>query len=83
VSRYSIQYAPHADAARKAMPRDSRSQFEAAMTRTLGQDPYGSGSVSIGGNKDRRETTVGGVFVGYFVSEAVLMVTAVQIVDAR
>lgn len=43
--------------------------------------PYGGGSVPIGSDKDRREATVKGVFVGYYVSQAVLVVTAVQIVD--
>lgn len=81
MSRYRIQYAPQADAARQAMPRERRQQFEKAMTRTLGSDPYGGGSVPIGQDKDRREITVGGVFVGYYVSQAVLVVTAVQLVD--
>ncbi|MFX4293643.1 hypothetical protein [Streptomyces bohaiensis] len=81
MSRYRIQYSPQADAARKAMPRQRRGEFESAMTSALGSDPYGGGSVPIGSDKDRREVTVTGVFVGYFVSQAVLVVTAVQIVD--
>lgn len=82
MSRYRIQYAPQADAARQAMPRERRRAFEKAMTRTLGSDPYGGDSVPIGQDKDRREITIdGGVFVGYYVSQAVLVVTAVQLVD--
>jgi mRNA-degrading endonuclease RelE of RelBE toxin-antitoxin system len=78
---YRIQYAPQAEEARKAMPRQARARFEDTMASTLGKDPYGHGSVDRGGDKDRREATIGGVFVGHFVSRSVMVVTAVQIVS--
>ncbi|MFJ8314030.1 MULTISPECIES: hypothetical protein [unclassified Streptomyces] len=55
--------------------------FKAAMESTLGSDPYGYGSTQVGGDRDRREATVTGVIVRYYVSESVLTVTVVRLVD--
>lgn len=82
MSRYRIQFAPIADEARKAMPRETRSHFEREIARTLGRDPYGHGSTAIRGDKDRREATIAGAFVVYYVSQSVMVVTAVKLVYA-
>lgn len=82
MSRYRIQFAPQADEARRAMPRAARARFEREMARTLGADPYGHGSVSIRGDADRREATIAGVIVVYYVSRAVMVVTAVRVLHA-
>ena len=82
MSQYRIQFAPIADEARKAMPRDVRSHFEREIVRTLGRDPYGHGSTAIRGDKDRREATIVGVILVYLVSPSVMVVTAVKLVYA-
>ncbi|WP_129843627.1 hypothetical protein [Streptomyces sp. RFCAC02] len=80
MSRYRIQFAPLADEARRAMPRAARTLFETEMGASLGRDPYGHGSTPIGKERDRREATVAGAFVVYYVSCTVMVVTAVKIV---
>ncbi|MEO3751032.1 hypothetical protein [Streptomyces sp. B6B3] len=62
------------------MPTDLRTRFEGEIKKTLGRDPYGHGSASISGEKDRREATVAGVIVVYYVSRTVMIVTAVKLV---
>ncbi|MCB5907738.1 type II toxin-antitoxin system RelE/ParE family toxin [Streptomyces pinistramenti] len=58
-----------------------RAAFEQTMTKTLGADPYGHGSTLVKpGDRDYREATVGGALVVYYISAAVLVVTAVRIV---
>ncbi|MFD7922494.1 hypothetical protein ACFV3R_25120 [Streptomyces sp. NPDC059740] len=79
MSRYRVQYAPPADAARRSMPAAVRAPFDAGMTRLAG-DPYAHGSTPIKGEQDRREATVAGVVIRYYVAKAVLMVTVVRIV---
>ncbi|MFJ8827345.1 hypothetical protein ACIREE_36970 [Streptomyces sp. NPDC102467] len=54
--------------------------FRAEMTRTVGHDPYGHGSSSVSGERDRREATIGGAIVLYYVSGTVLTVTVVRMV---
>ncbi|MFG2174758.1 type II toxin-antitoxin system RelE/ParE family toxin [Streptomyces niveus] len=80
MSRYRIQYADQAEASRKAMQPAAREQFEQSMTSKLGADPYGHGSTALKGDRDYREATVAGAFVVYYISAAVLVVTAVRIV---
>ncbi|TBO59481.1 hypothetical protein EYS09_11830 [Streptomyces kasugaensis] len=80
MSRYRIQYADQAAASWKAMTPDTGTAFERAMGKTLGLDPYGHGSTQLQGDRDYREATVAGAFVVYYVSSAVLVVTAVRIV---
>ncbi|MFE7313398.1 hypothetical protein ACFU7T_09840 [Streptomyces sp. NPDC057555] len=81
MSRYRIQYADPAEAARKAMAPEARAAFERAMPKTLGVDPYGHGSSEVKrGDRDYREVTLAGAFVVYYVSASVLTVTAVRIV---
>ncbi|NEB76969.1 hypothetical protein G3I40_17340 [Streptomyces sp. SID14478] len=54
--------------------------FRAEMGRTLSHDPYGHGSSSVAGERDRREATIGGAIVLYYVSGTVLTVTVVRMV---
>ncbi|MGI5262490.1 hypothetical protein [Streptomyces angustmyceticus] len=61
------------------MPRALRTTFDAAMQR-LAADPYGHNSTPVKADADRREATVSGVVVRYYVSNAVLTVTVVRVV---
>ncbi|MEB3960081.1 hypothetical protein OKJ48_07430 [Streptomyces kunmingensis] len=54
--------------------------FRAEMARTLSADPYGHGSSSVAGERDRREATIGGAILLYYVSGSVLTVTVVRMV---
>ncbi|MGW0734201.1 hypothetical protein [Streptomyces sp. NPDC002851] len=54
--------------------------FKSAMERTLGVDPYRHGSSVIGRDPDRREATVRGVIVRYYVSGSILTVTVVRMI---
>ncbi|MEO3972659.1 hypothetical protein [Streptomyces sp. CAU 1734] len=56
-----------------------RVRFDFAMLR-LAADPYGHGSTPIRGDQDRREATVAGVVVRYYVSASVLTVSVVRVV---
>ncbi|MFJ2649706.1 hypothetical protein ACIO1C_23655 [Streptomyces sp. NPDC087420] len=76
---YRLQYAPPADQARSAMPRALQTVFDAGIRR-LTADPYGHGSTPVKADADRREATVGGVVVRYYISAAVLVVTVVRVV---
>ncbi|QCX77460.1 hypothetical protein C9F11_19045 [Streptomyces sp. YIM 121038] len=75
---YRITYAPPADDTLAKM--GDADQFRAAMERTLGRDPYGHGSAAVDQERDRREATVGGAIVLYYVSGSVLTVTVVRLV---
>lgn len=79
MSRYQIQYAPPADQARHTMPRALRTAFDAGMQR-LAADPYGHDSTPVKDVADRREATVSGVVIRYYVSDTVLTVTVVRVV---
>jgi hypothetical protein len=79
VSRYRIEYAPAAEVSRKAMPGPLRARFDAAMNG-LAADPYGHGSTAVKGEQDRREATVAGVAIRYYVSQTILTVTVVRAV---
>ncbi|WP_345653610.1 hypothetical protein [Streptomyces tremellae] len=61
------------------MPRVLRAAFDAGMQR-LADAPYGHGSTPVKADNDRREATVEGVVVRYYVSSAVLTVTVVRVV---
>ncbi|MFR9723734.1 hypothetical protein ACL02R_10245 [Streptomyces sp. MS19] len=76
---YRITYAPPADSALSKMRR--RGEFETAMERTIAKDPYGHGSVAVGGDRDRREAAVASAIVRYVVSGAVLTVTVVRLIS--
>lgn len=76
---YRLQYAPPADQARSTMPHVLRTAFDAGMRR-LTADPYGHGSTPVKADDDRREATVSGVVVRYYIGAAVLMVTVVRVV---
>jgi hypothetical protein len=75
---YRIAYAPPADDTLAKM--DGAGTFRTAMERTLGVDPYGHGSTSIGRDADRREATTRGVIVRYYVSGSILTVTVVRLI---
>ncbi|MFF5895569.1 hypothetical protein ACFY8O_06515 [Streptomyces argenteolus] len=75
---FRISYAPPADDTLAKM-RDGDS-FRAEMARTLGLDPYGHASTAVKRERDRREATVGGAIVLYYVSGTVLTVTVVRLV---
>ncbi|HEY9438474.1 MAG TPA: hypothetical protein VIS29_07450 [Streptomyces sp.] len=75
---FRISYAPPADDTLAKM-RDGDS-FRNAMARTLGRDPYGHASSAVKRERDRREATVSGSIVLYYVSGSVLTVTVVRLV---
>lgn len=79
MSRYRLQYAPPADQARESMETVLRTRFDAGMRRLV-DDPYGHGSVAIETDRERREATVAGVVIRYYVSRSVLTVTVVRVV---
>lgn len=79
MSQYLIAYAPPADDARRKMPADLLARFDAGM-RALASDPYGHGSAPLRGERDRREATVAGVAIRYYIAKTVLTVTVVRIV---
>ncbi|MFC7217218.1 hypothetical protein ACFQLX_03380 [Streptomyces polyrhachis] len=59
------------------MERTLRRRFDAAMSH-IAADPYGQGSTAIHRETDRREATVAGVAIRYYVSRSVLTVTVVR-----
>ncbi|MER5974207.1 hypothetical protein ABT112_31630 [Streptomyces sp. NPDC002055] len=61
------------------MPRALRTAFDTGMQR-LAADPYGHASTPVKADADRREATVSGVVVRYYVSNTVLTVTVVRVV---
>ncbi|MCB5906223.1 hypothetical protein [Streptomyces pinistramenti] len=61
------------------MPRPLRDTFDTGM-HALAADPYGHRSAPVRADDDRREATVGGVVVRYYVSATVLTVTVVRVV---
>lgn len=80
MNRYRLQYAPPADLALDSMGASLRTRFDAGMRAQLAPDPYGYGSVPIGTDEDRREATVSGVVIRYYVSRGVATVTVVRVV---
>ncbi|MFB7090070.1 hypothetical protein [Streptomyces sp. NPDC056296] len=75
---YRITYTPLVDDALAKMA--DAEAFRRTMARTIGQDPYGYGSTAVRGERDRREATVLGAIVLYYVSGSVLTVTVVRLV---
>ncbi|WP_240107919.1 hypothetical protein [Streptomyces sp. MUM 203J] len=57
-----------------------RARFDSGMRALLAPDPYGRGSAPIDRDPDRREATVSGVVIRYYVSRSVLTVTVVRLV---
>ncbi|AYN43262.1 hypothetical protein D9753_35235 [Streptomyces dangxiongensis] len=51
-----------------------------ALAGLVYADPYGHGSTSVGGDRDRREATVGHAIVRYIVSNSILTVTVVRLI---
>ncbi|MFE2046409.1 hypothetical protein ACFXAZ_36945 [Streptomyces sp. NPDC059477] len=76
--RYRITYAPPADDTLRKM--NGRTEFEAAMARTIARDSYGHGSTAVDADRDRREVTVATAIVRYVVSGTVLTVTVVRLI---
>ncbi|MFD4600830.1 hypothetical protein ACFWPQ_22735 [Streptomyces sp. NPDC058464] len=77
---YRITYAPPADDTLAKM--GNAPAFRDAMVATIGRDPYGHGSTAVTGERDRREATVLGVIVLYYVSGSVLTVTVVRLISS-
>ncbi|MFE2294228.1 hypothetical protein [Streptomyces sp. NPDC059452] len=75
---FRISYAPPADDTLAKM-RDGQA-FRDEMARTLGREPYGHASSAVKRERDRREATVSGAIVLYYVSRSVLTVTVVRLV---
>lgn len=75
---FRISYAPPADDTLAKMADGET--FRAGMAATLGHEPYGHGSTPVKGEHDRREATVAGAIVLYYVSGSVLTVTVVRLV---
>ncbi|TLS46438.1 hypothetical protein FE633_08945 [Streptomyces montanus] len=75
---HRISYAPPADDTLAKMWNDEA--FREAMAQTVGRDPYGHGSTAVRGERDRREATVVGAIVLYYVSGSVLTVTVVRLI---
>ncbi|MEV6106039.1 hypothetical protein AB0M28_15170 [Streptomyces sp. NPDC051940] len=59
------------------MEEGLQERFDEAMER-ISDDPYGHGSTAIDKETDRREATVAGVVIRYYVSQSVLTVTVVR-----
>ncbi|SED00216.1 hypothetical protein SAMN05216483_2872 [Streptomyces sp. 2131.1] len=75
---FRISYAPPADDTLAKM--GDGDTFRDRMAVTLGVEPYGHGSTAVKGEHDRREATVAGAIVLYYVSGSVLTVTVVRLV---
>ncbi|AZM57646.1 hypothetical protein DMA15_13235 [Streptomyces sp. WAC 01529] len=54
--------------------------FRAVLARTIGRDPYGHGSTPVRDDPDRREATVDGAIVLYYVSGSVQTLTVVRLI---
>ncbi|MFI1013390.1 hypothetical protein [Streptomyces sp. NPDC020965] len=78
MSRYAVAYAAEAAQARNAMPAALRQRFDGAMAK-LADDPYAVGSTPIHGERDRRDATVAGCFIVYYVAAQALRITTVRI----
>lgn len=77
---YRIAYTDDAATERRSLSAERRKLFENGMT-ALAQDPYGGGSSSVRGDRDRRDATIGNVaFITYLVSASVVTVTVVKLV---
>ncbi|MFJ2571285.1 hypothetical protein ACIOYT_12855 [Streptomyces halstedii] len=75
---FRISFAPPADDTLAKMRNGD--SFRREMARTLGLDPYGYASTAVKLERDRREATVAGAIVLYYVSGTVLTVTVVRLV---
>ncbi len=75
---HRVTYAPPADDTLTKM--GDAEAFRAALVRTLGRDPYGYGSTPVRDDPDRREATVRGAIVLYYVSASVHTLTVVRLI---
>ncbi|MGW2184913.1 hypothetical protein [Streptomyces sp. NPDC001719] len=57
---YRIAYTDDAAAGRRSFTAERRKLFENGMA-SLAQDPYGCGSSTVRGDRDRRDATIGGI----------------------
>lgn len=80
MSRYRIAYDPVADAARQSMDPARRTAFESELEATIGADPYGHGSTPVRGETDRRDATIAGAIIRYYVSGSILTITIVRLI---
>ncbi|WP_369222636.1 hypothetical protein AB5J52_15290 [Streptomyces sp. R39] len=77
---YRIAYAPPADDTLAKM--GNAASFRDVMAATIGRDPYGHGSTAVRGERDRREATVLGAIVLYYVAGSILTVTVVRLIPS-
>ncbi len=75
---HRVTYAPPADDTLAKM--GDAEAFRAALARTIGRDPYGHGSTPVRDDQDRREVTVEGAIVLYYVSGSVQTLTVVRLI---
>lgn len=75
---HRVTYAPPADDTLGKM--GDADAFRAVLSRTIGRDPYGHGSTPVRDDPDRREATVDGAIVLYYVSGSVQTLTVVRLI---
>ncbi|MEU0935585.1 MULTISPECIES: hypothetical protein [unclassified Embleya] len=77
---YRVQYTNEAEDGLKPLSFGQVRAFKDAVDSSIGHAPYGSGSVQVGSDRDRREATITGVFVRYTISAGILVVTVTRAV---
>ncbi|MGX2994949.1 hypothetical protein JNUCC64_11720 [Streptomyces sp. JNUCC 64] len=82
MSPLRVAFTDAAAAGRGALAPGVRKEFDAGII-AIARDPYGCGSTTIRGARDRREATVNAVaFVRYEVSARVVTVTVLRVVPS-
>ncbi|MEV1009537.1 hypothetical protein [Streptomyces sp. NPDC049881] len=79
MNSYRIAYDPIAEKQLTAVPDRRRTRFLKTLGSTVARDPYGHRSTSVGGDRDRRDATVEGIIIRYYVSGSVLTITIVRL----
>ncbi|RLV01257.1 hypothetical protein CTZ27_12085 [Streptomyces griseocarneus] len=80
MSAYRVAYANEARAGRDALSAEHKKLFDAGVDN-VARDPYGCGSTSVSGSRDRRDAAIGSVaFIRYEVSPAVVTVTILRVI---
>ncbi|OPC76428.1 hypothetical protein B4N89_47350 [Embleya scabrispora] len=80
MARYRVQFTDSAENNIAKLPATRQRQIKSAADSALGSDPYGNGSSSVRGNRDRRDVTLANAILTYEVSPNVVVVTVVQVV---
>ncbi|MGC0415470.1 hypothetical protein [Embleya sp. AB8] len=76
---YLVQYAGLAEAELAKLSAARQREVRAVVDGSIGRDPYGCGSASVRGDRDRREVAVANVVLRYEVSPGVLVVTVLRL----